>query len=176
MAAKSDLPAKLRWCKKKCFGQTKHFWAKSSWEDFAQRCFVWPYLCPLRHLWFFFSFETFDQSDEKTWLDPKRPTFLHTYPPTYLPALTEPLLILLLPVAGFFLATGSRIWIVCGNVRSIISTQNNPGDLRHLRHWLQFWQLGNWIHDNLWYLTIKSDSGQHSQFLRCFILCAFREL
>ena len=27
----------------------------------------------------------------------------------------------------------------------------------------------NWIHDNLCYLTIKSDTGQHSQFLRCFI-------
>ena len=25
------------------------------------------------------------------------------------------------------------------------------------------------IHDNLFYLTIKSDTGQHSQFLRCFI-------
>ena len=24
------------------------------------------------------------------------------------------------------------------------------------------------VHDNLCYLTIKSDSGQHSQFLRCF--------
>ena len=25
------------------------------------------------------------------------------------------------------------------------------------------------IHDNFCYLTIKSDSGQHSQFLRCFL-------
>ena len=37
-----------------------------------------------------------------------------------------------------------------------------------LRHWLQFWQLRTWILDNLCYLTIKSDTGQHSQFLRCF--------
>ena len=37
-----------------------------------------------------------------------------------------------------------------------------------LRHWLQFLQLRTLIHDNLCYLTIKSDSGQHSQFLRCF--------
>ena len=29
-------------------------------------------------------------------------------------------------------------------------------------------QLRTWIHDNLCYLTIKSDTGQHSQFLRCF--------
>ena len=39
-----------------------------------------------------------------------------------------------------------------------------------LRHWLQFWQLRTWIHDNLCDLTIKSDTGQHSQFLQCFFL------
>ena len=49
-----------------------------------------------------------------------------------------------------------------------IATQDNPADLWQLRHWLQFLQLRIWIHDNLCYLTIKSDSGQHSQFLRCF--------
>ena len=38
------------------------------------------------------------------------------------------------------------------------------------RHWLQFWQLRTWIHDNLCYLTINCDTGQHSQFLRCFVL------
>ena len=38
-----------------------------------------------------------------------------------------------------------------------------------MRHWLQFWQLRTWIHDNLCYLTIICDTGQHSQFLRCFI-------
>ena len=38
-----------------------------------------------------------------------------------------------------------------------------------MRHWLQFWQLRTWIHDNLCYLTINCDTGQHSQFLRCFI-------
>ena len=42
-------------------------------------------------------------------------------------------------------------------------------DLWHLRHWLQFLQLRTWIHDNLCYLTIKSDTGQHSQFLRCLL-------
>ena len=31
------------------------------------------------------TFKTFDQGDQKTWPDPKRPTYLHTYPPTYLP-------------------------------------------------------------------------------------------
>ena len=44
----------------------------------------------------------------------------------------------------------------------------NPGDLWHLRHWLQFWQLRTWIHENLCYLTIKSDSGQHSQYCNVF--------
>ena len=29
-------------------------------------------------------------------------------------------------------------------------------------------KLKTWIHDNLCYVGIKSDSGQHSQFLRCF--------
>ena len=36
-------------------------------------------------------------------------------------------------------------------------------------NWLQFWQLRTWIHDNFCYMTITSDSGQHSQFLRCFL-------
>ena len=30
------------------------------------------------------------------------------------------------------------------------------------------WQGQCWIHDNLCYLTINCDTGQHSQFLRCF--------
>ena len=38
---------------------------------------------------------------------------------------------------------------------------------QHLRHWLQYWQLRTWINDNLCYLTINCDTGQHSQFLRC---------
>ena len=46
--------------------------------------------------------------------------------------------------------------------------KDNPGDLWHLRHWLQIWQLRTWICDNLFYLTINCDTGQHSQSLRCF--------
>ena len=47
--------------------------------------------------------------------------------------------------------------------------KDNPGDLWHLRHWLQFLQLRTWIHDNHCYLTINCDTGrQHLQFLRCF--------
>ena len=41
-------------------------------------------------------------------------------------------------------------------------------DLWYLRHWLQYRQLRTWFHDNLCYLTINCDTGQHSQFLRCF--------
>ena len=33
---------------------------------------------------------------------------------------------------------------------------------------LHFRQLRTWSQDNRCYLTIKSDTGQHSQFLRCF--------
>ena len=39
-----------------------------------------------------------------------------------------------------------------------------------MRHWLQFWQLRTWIHDNLCNLTINYDNEQHSQFLRCLTL------
>ena len=35
--------------------------------------------------------------------------------------------------------------------------KKNPRGLWHLRHWLLFWQLGTWIHDNLCDLTFKSD-------------------
>ena len=50
-----------------------------------------------------------------------------------------------------------------------ITTKINP-DLWHLRHWLQLWQLRTCIQDNLYYLTIKSDTGQHLQFLRCLLM------
>ena len=58
------------------------------------------------------------------------------------------------------------------NDKDILRTppKSNPRDLLHLRHWLQFWQLRTWIHDNLCDLTINCDTGQHSQFLRCFYL------
>ena len=46
--------------------------------------------------------------------------------------------------------------------------------LWHLRHWLQYRQLRTWIHDNLCFLTINCDTGQHSQFLRCF--CDFEHV
>ena len=52
---------------------------------------------------------------------------------------------------------------------------DNHSDLWHLRHWLQSWQLRTRIHDNLCYLTIKSDNEQHSQFLRYLFLCAIFE-
>ena len=36
--------------------------------------------------------------------------------------------------------------------------------LVNMKHWLQFWQLRTWI---LTWQSIKSDTGQNSQFLRC---------
>ena len=57
----------------------------------------------------------------------------------------------------------------CHKCAGLSCVPNNPRDLWQLRHWLQFLQLRTWTHDNLYYLTIKSDSGQYSQFLRCFM-------
>ena len=81
------------------------------------------------------TFETFDQSDEKTWPDQKKDNYKDKYKDKY---------------------KKQRQW-----QRQII-------DLWHLRHWLQYWKLRTWIHDNLCYLTINFDTGQHSQFLQCF--------
>ena len=53
-------------------------------------------------------------------------------------------------------------------LENILKKQSSR-DLWHLRHWLQYWQLRTWINDNLCYLTINCDTGQHSQFLRCFV-------
>ena len=39
---------------------------------------------------------------------------------------------------------------------------DNLGDLWHWRHWLKLWQLGITIYDNLYNLTIKSDTGHDS--------------
>ena len=54
--------------------------------------------------------------------------------------------------------------------------KDSPGDLWHLRHWLQYRQLRTWINDNLCYLTINCDTGQHLQFLRCFFCCFFLKM
>ena len=96
-----------------------------------------------RYFGAFWSLETCDLWDiwsewwgGMTW--PKRPSYLHTYPPTYLST----------------------------SIREHRLDRSYPRDMRQR---LQFWQLRTWIHDNLWYLSIKSDTGQHSQFLQCFI-------
>ena len=82
------------------------------------------------------TFETFVQSDEKTWHDQKK-VDKDKYKDKDKDILRTP-------------------------------PKSNPRDLWHLRHWLQFWQLRTWIYDNLCDLTINCDTGQHSQFLRCF--------
>ena len=58
---------------------------------------------------------------------------------------------------------------VTASISIIYNRKDNPGDVWHLRLWLQFWQLRTWIHDNICYLTINCDTGQHSQFLRCLM-------
>ena len=68
----------------------------------------------------------------------------------------------------FLLLTILKILIILTNCDNL-DQNDNPSDLWHLRHWLQFWQSRTWIHNNLFYLTIRSDSGKHLQFLRCFI-------
>ena len=55
-------------------------------------------------------------------------------------------------------------------VRTSLPTLPIIGDFWQLRHWLLCWQLRTWIHNSLCFLTIKSDTGQHSQFLRCYKL------
>ena len=78
--------------------------------------------------WRLVTFETIDQSDEKTWHDQKRPTYL-------------------------CIVNCVRQWALT------IAAQDDAGDLWHLIHLLQFWQLRTWIHDNFCYMTITSDSG-----------------
>ena len=60
------------------------------------------------------------------------------------------------------------LWPLRHLIRVMRKPKRQFGDLWHLKHWLQLLQLRNWIRDNNCYLAIKSDSGQHSQFLRCF--------
>ena len=42
--------------------------------------------------------------------------------------------------------------------------KDSPGDLWHLRHWLQFWRLRTWIHEifGTWQLIETLDSIRHS--------------
>ena len=63
----------------------------------------------------------------------------------------------------------SSVWLIkrTNQVCRVLWIMSNHRDLWYLRHWLQYWQLRTWIHDNLCYLTINCDTGQHSQFLRC---------
>ena len=42
--------------------------------------------------------------------------------------------------------------------------------LWHLRHWLQYWRMRTWIYDNLCYLTINCDTGQHSHYCDVWVI------
>ena len=45
--------------------------------------------------------------------------------------------------------------------------KDNPRDLWHLRHWLQFGQKRTWIYENLCDLAFLSVTGQHLRCLHC---------
>ena len=118
--------------------------------------------------------ETCDLWDiwSKWWGDMTWPKDLPTHLPVHLPSicdsrdlfstcspLSQPFLnffsIFLNFFSQLFFWTFSQLFSTC--------------DLWHLRHWLKYWQLRTWNHDNLCYLTINCDTGQHSQFLRCLL-------
>ena len=117
------------------------------------------------------AFQTLDQSDEETWPDQKFELFWNFWGTFF----------------GIFWNFFGNFWKFFGNFLGLFwnffgtfleilwnkyNDKDNHRDLWLLRHWLQFWQLRTWIHDNLWDLTINCDTGQHSQFLRCFCLQA----
>jgi len=114
------------------------------------------------------TFQTFVQSDEKTWNDQKKLTKTNTKTKTMTMTMTKTCWehILRAILDSWRLVTFETC--VQSDEKTKTKT-SNPRNLWHLRHWVQFWQLRTWIHDNLCYLTINSDTGQHSQFLRCFI-------
>ena len=126
------------------------------------------------------TFEIFDQSDEETWPDQKKDNDKykdkhndkdkHNIKDKYISrahSKSDPrdlwaLRHLIRVMRGHGLAKKDK-----DKDNDTDNDKDNPRDLWHLRHWLQFRQLRTWIHDNLCCVTIKSDTGQHSQFLRC---------
>ena len=123
------------------------------------------------------TFETFDQSDQKTWPDPKPtylPTYLHTYLITHWATFDSQY------VAGFFLATGSRIFscyrcdIVCGNARSQLRRKTI---LQTCDIWDTVCNSNNWEPEFLttfvtWQLRVTVDSIRNSCDVFC-MLCTF---
>ena len=143
--------------------------------------------------WRLLTFETFDQSDEETWPDQKKTmtkakaktkTKTVTKTNTYREHLQRAILETCdlwniwsewwgdMTISDNFDNSENfkNFWQLWQFLTTLISFDNfdNPRDLWLLRLWWQFWQLRTWIHSSLCYLTIKSDTGQHSQFLRCF--------
>ena len=133
------------------------------------------------------TFDTFDQSDKATWPDQKMTsTKTNTKTITKTNTFREHLQRAILETCDLWdiwLKRWGDMTMTMTNTKTKTMTKTNtlrapsksdPSDLWHLRHWLHFWQLRTWFLDNLCYLTIKSDTGQHSQFLRCFFLfCTF---
>ena len=72
-------------------------------------------------------------------------------------------LLLALALSGSLLLSEFAYNILARLTRPLLSSQR-----RCCAATLSAALLRTWFHDNLCYLTIKSDTGQHSQFLRCF--------
>ena len=132
------------------------------------------------------TFETFDQSDEGTWLDQQKDKRTKTKTMTETNTFREHLQRATLETCDLWDIWsewwGDMTWPKKYNDNDKYKDKgnykdndiDNPRDLSHLRHWSQFWQLRTWFYNNLCCLTIKSDTGQHSQFLRCFFIHCFR--
>ena len=129
------------------------------------------------------TFDTFDQSDKATWPDQKTTmTKTNTKTITKTNTFREHLQRAILETCDLWdiwLKRWGDMTMTMTNTKTKTMTKTNtlrapsksdPSDLWHLRHWLHSWQLKTWIHDNLCYLTIKSDTRQHSGFLRCLYI------
>ena len=130
--------------------------------------------------------ETFDQSDKETWTDGKKSQWqrqiqrqrqwhkINTFREHLQRAVPQTCDLCDILQERWGDMTWHKKTMTKTNTKTKTNTvreypERDPRDLWDLRHWLQFWQLGTWFHDNLCYLTIKCDTGQHSQFLRCLL-------
>ena len=63
----------------------------------------------------------------------------------------------------FFLENFDNFGHIWKFVYHLNNFKDNPGDFWPLRHWLKFWQLRTWTHDNLcWQLRMTLDSIRNS--------------
>ena len=104
------------------------------------------------------TFETFHQSDEETW----PVNFFSTFSKLFLnffsifPQLFLNLFSTFSQLFFNFFSTFSQLFLTFSHLFFLQFSFNFFStffNLWHLRHWLQYWQLRTWIHDNLCFLT-----------------------